>query len=131
MNTQTTTRNTVTPRHDDTVTQNLICSYKVDGTAVFDRDGEKLGTVRNLMIDRSSGQVANVIVGFGGLFGMGEDHYPMPWDALNYDPDKKGYVTKFDREMLSKDKAPHFARDRQPEWNAEYSRSIRSYYLPR
>lgn len=98
---------------------------------MFDRAGEKLGTIRNLMIDKSSGQVANVIVGFGGLFGMGEDHYPMPWDALNYDADKNGYVIKFDRDKLDKDKAPHFARDRQPEWNAEYSRSIRNYYFPR
>ncbi len=98
---------------------------------MFDRENEKLGIIRNLKIDRASGKVANVIVGFGGLFGMGEDRYPMLWDALDYNHDRKGYVTKFNRDKLNKEKAPRFARDSQLEWNAEYSRSIRSYYLPR
>ncbi len=83
------------------------------------------------MIDKQSGKVRNVVVGFGGLFGLGEEMYPMPWDALTFDPDKDGYVTSFDRSKLDRAKAPNFASTKQPEWTVEYDRTIRSYYLPR
>lgn len=109
---------------------NLICADKIEGTSLFDRHGEKLGTVRDLMIDKSSGKVRHFIVGFGGLFGMGEEHYPMPWDSLTYEPDKDGYVARFDRSKIDKDKAPRFAKDKQPEWNADYDRTVTLYYLP-
>ena len=39
-------------------TDRLIASDKVEGTAVYNRQGERLGTVYNLMIDKYSGQVA-------------------------------------------------------------------------
>ena len=43
-------------------TNRLIASNKVEGTPVFDRAGEQLGTVYNVMIDKVSGQVAYVVM---------------------------------------------------------------------
>ena len=60
-------------------TGNLIASDRVEGTAVYDRAGERLGTVHNFMVDKRSGQVAYAVMSFGGFLGMGESYHPLPW----------------------------------------------------
>ena len=61
---------------------NLIGSDKVDGTAVYSADDNKIGNVQRIMIDKISGKVAYAVVSFGGFLGMGEDYYPLPWSLL-------------------------------------------------
>src|SRR4051812_28383392 len=53
-------------------TGELIASNKVEGTAVYNRQGEHLGTVYNFMVGKRSGQVAYAVMSFGGLLGMGD-----------------------------------------------------------
>ena len=48
-------------------TQRLIASNKVEGTAVYNREGEKLGSVYNFMVDKQSGKVEYAVLQFGGL----------------------------------------------------------------
>ena len=111
-------------------TRQMISSDKVEGTAVFDRKGEKLGTVRKLMIGKLDGQVRYVVMGFGGLFGMGEDSYPLPWDALEYDTKVGGYkLTNLSKDDLDREKAPSFPRGQDPDWSENYDRTIRLYYF--
>ena len=43
-------------------TDRLISSDKVTGTAVYNRQGEHLGSVYNLMVDKISGQVAYAVM---------------------------------------------------------------------
>ena len=110
-------------------TERLIASDKVEGTAVFDSNGEHLGRVHHLMIDKYSGRVAYVIASFGGLFGIGENWVPLPWKALNYDTRLAGYVVGVDRERL--ERAPNYAPSAQPDWSARsYSEKIDEYWLP-
>lgn len=111
-------------------TFSMIASDKVEDTAVFDTKGEKLGTVRKVMIGKYDGQVRYVVMGFGGLFGMGEDNYPLPWDALDYDTELDGYKMKsLSKNDLDKDKAPSYGRNEEPNWSDDYDRSIRLYYF--
>ncbi|MEO8547139.1 MAG: PRC-barrel domain-containing protein [Sphingomicrobium sp.] len=110
-------------------TRDLISSEKVDGTAVFDRAGEKLGSIHHFMVGKRSGKVRYAVMSFGGLFGMGEDYYPLPWAALTYDTDRRGYVVKLSKDQLDKDKAPHFPQASEPEWNRAYDEKIEGYYI--
>ena len=110
--------------------KNLIAADKVEGTSLFARDGDKLGTVRKVMIDKQSGEVSHALVGYGGILGMGEDYYPVPWDALRYDEKKDGYVCSVDQSQLKRQAAPRFTKDNQPDWNKEYQRTVRAYYIP-
>ena len=71
----------------------LIASDRVEGTTVYDANGKPLGTVRRLMIDGTSAQVAYVVMAYGGLHGLGELTYPIPWDILTYDVSLQGYRT--------------------------------------
>src|SRR5258708_12900691 len=72
-------------------TVSLIGSDKVEGTAVYGADDNKIGSVQRVMIDKISGKVAYAVVSFGGFLGMGEDYYPMPWPNLKTDTRLAGY----------------------------------------
>jgi hypothetical protein len=65
-------------------TGGLIGSDKVEGTAVYDARGEKIGSIERVMIDKRSGQVAYAVLSFGGFLGIGSDYYPIPWASLKY-----------------------------------------------
>ncbi|MEY9261794.1 hypothetical protein ABIF23_001189 [Bradyrhizobium elkanii] len=66
---------------DDNESDALIGSDKVEGTAVYGADGNKVGTIERLMIDKTSGKVSYAVLSFGGFLGIGDDHYPLPWQS--------------------------------------------------
>jgi hypothetical protein len=66
-------------------THTLIASDRVEGTSVRRANGEKLGTIERLMIDKLTGNVAYAVLTFGGFLGMGQKHLPIPWSRLHYD----------------------------------------------
>ena len=107
-------------------TDRLIASDKVEGTAVYNRAGERLGSVYNVMIDKFSGQVAYAVMSFGGFLGIGERYHPLPWRALTYDTGLGGYVVDVTREQL--EKAPSFGRDEAPWGDPSYGRGVSGYY---
>ena len=74
-------------------TGNLIGSDKVEGTAVYGADSNKIGSIERVMIDKMSGRVSYAVLSFGGFLGIGDDHYPLPWQSLKYDTTLGGYVT--------------------------------------
>jgi sporulation protein YlmC with PRC-barrel domain len=104
----------------------LIASNRVDGTAVYDREGEKLGRIENFMVDKRSGQAEYAVMSFGGFLGVGEDHYPIPWDKLTYEPEQGGYVVDLDRDKL-KD-GPNYRAGAEPEFDRDYDRRVHDYY---
>jgi len=71
-------------------TGNLIGSDKVEGTAVYGADKQKIGSIERVMIDKVSGKVAYAVLGYGGFLGIGDDHYPTPWSSLTYDTNRGG-----------------------------------------
>jgi len=70
----------------------LIAAEKVEGTSVYNLQGEKLGTVDDIMIDKVSGKAIYALMSFGGFLGMGEKYHPLPWSTLKYDERKGGYI---------------------------------------
>ncbi len=87
----------------------MISADRVQGTAVYDHAGDRLGTVDTLMIDKRSGQVAYAVMSFGGFLGIGERYHQLPWSALTYDTEQGGYRVSLTKEAL-KD-APNYSRD--------------------
>ncbi len=108
---------------DETV--RLIASNKVEGTAVYNRNRERLGSIYNFMVNKESGQVEYAVLTFGGVLGMGGDFYPLPWEVLSYDTGQGGYVVDLDKAML--EKAPRYA-DEEPRFDRDYGREIHGYY---
>jgi hypothetical protein len=107
-------------------TTDLIASNKVEGTAVYNRQGEKLGEVYNFMVGKRSGEVAYAIMSFGGFLGIGQKYHPLPWNALTYDTSKKGYVIDADKERLMG--APSYQAGEEPFSRPEYGQQVRDYW---
>ena len=107
-------------------TETLIASNKVEGTAVYNPDGEKLGSIYNFMVDKESGQAEYAVLQFGGFFGIGSDYYPVPWPALQYDEDLGGYVMDVDKEFL--EGAPRYAANAEPLFTPSYGSVIDQAY---
>jgi sporulation protein YlmC with PRC-barrel domain len=84
----------------ETNSRGLISSSKIEGTAVYNVDGEKLGTVECLMIDRAQGSVAYAVMSFGGFLGLGEKRHPVPWQSMTFDTSKEGYVVSLSKDEL-------------------------------
>ncbi len=103
----------------------LIASDRVEGTAVYDRAGEKLGTIVNFMVDKESGRAEFAVMKFGGLLGIGSDQYPIPWAMLTYDRNQGGYVVDLDKARL--ENAPHYAEN-EPLYDRDYNDMVDAYY---
>jgi sporulation protein YlmC with PRC-barrel domain len=105
----------------------LISSDKVDGTAVYDADGEKVGSIERVMIEKTTGNVSYAVLTFGGFMGIGDDHYPLPWQSLKYNPDLGGFQIMITNDQLKA--APKFARNDDWHWeDARERRMINGYY---
>ena len=104
----------------------LIAAEKVKGTDVYNRAGEKLGRVEDIMIDKVSARAIYAVMSFGGFLGMGEKQHPLPWATLKYDTQKGGYVVNLDKKQL--EGAPNYDRDSEFKWTPDYGRKVDSYY---
>ncbi|BBK40472.1 hypothetical protein STVA_04920 [Allostella vacuolata] len=107
-------------------TDRLIASDKVEGTAVYNRKGEHLGSVYNFMVDKVSGQAAYAVMSFGGFLGIGQSYHPLPWKMLTYDTGMSGYVVDIDAARLKG--APTYSDAEQPWSDPAYGRRIYDYY---
>ena len=103
---------------------NLIAADKVSGVSVFDRNREKLGSIKDIYIDKRSGHTEFASMAFGGVLGMGEKYYPLPWQALNYDTDLNGFVVDLDKDALRG--GPSYAEDRLGDYG--WREEVRGYY---
>jgi len=104
----------------------LIATEQVKGTNVYNLQGEELGSIDDIMIDKVSGRAAYAMTAFGGSLGMGEKQHPLPWSTLKYDEQKEGYVMDLDKERP--EGAPNFDRASDVNWTADYGRQVDSYY---
>lgn len=84
----------------ETGDHSLISSDRVNGTEVFSPQGERVGQIDHLVIDKQSGNIAYAVMSFGGFLGIGAESYPLPWAKLSYDTSKGGFVTDVTREQL-------------------------------
>jgi PRC-barrel domain len=105
----------------------LIESDRVEGTAVYDPSGNKIGSIRRLMIEKIGGKVAYAVMSFGGFLGMGEDEHTIPWNKLDYDTSLGGYRTDITEEQLRG--APAYSRDQSYDWSdRQREQELHDYY---
>ena len=90
-------------------THKLISADKVQGTSVYDANGDSVGSIDSIMINKHSGQVAYAVLGAGGFLGIGERYSPLPWASLSYDTALGGYRTSQTADRLKT--APNYSRE--------------------
>jgi len=106
-------------------TASLIGSDKVEGTPVCRSNGERVGQIERVMIDKLTGKVAYAVMSFGGFMGIGEDYYPLPWSLLTYNPRLEGYEVNITDAQLKG--APKYSTHENWDWGSR-ARTIDDYY---
>jgi len=82
-------------------TERLIASNKVEGTPVYDRSGDRLGSIHNFMVDKFRGHVVYAVLKHSsGFLGLDERYYPLDWDQLSYDTRLGGYHIDMSEDQL-------------------------------
>jgi sporulation protein YlmC with PRC-barrel domain len=70
------------------------------GMKVVDRDGQKIGHVKDLVLDLPNGRLVEVIVASGGFLGMSERFVAVPPSSFNPDFSLNQLQAKFDEGQL-------------------------------
>jgi sporulation protein YlmC with PRC-barrel domain len=105
----------------------LIASDKVENTPVYRSNGQQVGTIQRVMIDKLSGKVAYAVMSFGGFMGIGEDYYPLPWNVLTYNERLGGYEVNLTEQQLKG--APHYSQHQSWDWSdRSKARQLNDYY---
>jgi sporulation protein YlmC with PRC-barrel domain len=78
----------------------IMAAGTLEGNDVLNLSGEKLGTLLDIMVDVPNGRIAYAVLARGGVMGMGDKLFAIPWSALTLDTDRKCFLLDIDLERL-------------------------------
>jgi len=105
----------------------VMAADTLEGDDVFANDGEKIGDIKDIMIDVPTGRVAYAVMAAGGFLGMGEKLFAIPWTALTLDADRKCFLLDASSDQIKN--APGFDKDHWPSMaDPTWANEIHSYY---
>ncbi|GIV77643.1 PRC-barrel domain-containing protein [Litorilinea aerophila] len=109
----------------------LLSASTMMGDDVVNPQGEKLGTLKELMIRVDDGRIEYAVLSFDeglleNLLGTNK-LFAIPWQLLQLDADNHRFILDVDDEVL--ENAPGFDRDHWPDHSHSYWTSeIHGYY---
>ena len=102
-------------------------SEEVIGVKVLNNADENLGSIKEIMLDKSTGQAGYLVLESGSFLGMGGKLFALPWNAIRYDKEEECFRLPLDKEKLQN--APGFDKDHWPDMaDSAWSQKITSYY---
>jgi len=97
------------------------------GMDVRNTQNEKLGEIKDLVVDLSSGKVAYAVLSVGGFLGIGDKYIAVPTSAFTVAPDQDRVTLNADKARIQN--APGFAKSAWPEINSSSWTTDSSYWL--
>jgi PRC-barrel domain len=104
----------------------LIESDHIEGTAVYDANGKRIGTIKRLVIEKVSGHVAHAVTTFSGFLGLGYELHTIPREQLPYEMALHGYKTSITEDQLRN--APEFSRQDDALLSGHQREELNAYY---
>lgn len=105
----------------------LMLADTLAGNKVVNLEDENLGKIDGIMLDVQSGHIAYAVLSVGGLFGLGDRLFAIPWSALTLDVQNKRFILDADEERLKN--APGFDKDRWPSMaDNSWALQVHTYY---
>ena len=105
----------------------LMGAATLTGDNVVNQQDDALGDIKEIMLDMRSGRVAYAVLSFGGILGMGDKLFAVPWSALKLDTVNKRFVLNVDKTRL--ESAPGFDKDAWPNMaDSSWEKDIHGYY---
>ncbi len=94
---------------------------------VYNLANEKLGTVHEIMIDVPRGRIAYVVLSHGGILGVGDKLFAIPWTAVTLDTDRHCFLLDIDVQRLKA--AEGFDQDNWPRMaDVAWATKLHDYY---
>ncbi len=94
---------------------------------VYNRKGEKLGDIKEFMLDMNTGKVAYAVLSFGGILGMGDKLFAVPFQAMTLDTVDKRFILDASKDQLKN--APGFDKDDWPDMvDPQWISGVESFY---
>ena len=105
----------------------ILSASTMIGDDVRNPAGASLGKIEEIMIDLHSGNVAYAVLSFGGIMGIGDKLFAVPWGALRVDAAEHDFVLDVDKERL--ENAPGFDKHDWPRSpDRTFLDEVHSYY---
>jgi sporulation protein YlmC with PRC-barrel domain len=88
---------------------------------------EHLGVIEEIVLDNDIGKVSYVVLSVGGLFGVGDKFFALPWSVLHYDKSDQCIIINERKENLQK--APGFDKEHWSDMtNQAWGQAIYEYF---
>jgi sporulation protein YlmC with PRC-barrel domain len=108
-------------------TRSTLSATTLIGDNVKNSKGEDLGSVKDIMMDVDRGKIAYAVVSYGGILGLGDKLFAVPWNALRLDESEHSFVFDVDKETLKN--AEGFDKDHWPDMtNPTWGAKIHAHY---
>jgi len=105
----------------------IMAADTLEGNNVTNARGDDLGSIEHIMLDVPSGHIAYAVLSFGGILGMGDKLFAVPWRALKLNTVDKCFMLEASKERL--EGAPGFDKDKWPSMaDQQWARDIHTYY---
>ncbi len=94
----------------------LLNANSLIGNSVIDQAGHSLGTVKDLLIDQGSGEIAYIVLAYGGTFGgtlgINQEKYSIPWKEVSLTKKDEEMVIQVARLPVKKTPSTHHTQER-------------------
>jgi sporulation protein YlmC with PRC-barrel domain len=105
----------------------LMGAETLIGNDVYNTADENLGSIKELMIEMSTGKISYAVLSYGGFLGMGDRLFAVPWAALKLDTVNKRFKLNASKELLKN--APGFDKDHWPSMaDATWVTDVHNFY---
>lgn len=105
----------------------ILSSSSIEGTSVVNRDGQDIGSIKDLMINTNRGSISYAVLSFGGFMGINDKYFAIPFEAFTVDTENERLVLNIDKDKL--ENAPGFDKDNWPtNANHDYLTKTYQYY---
>lgn len=106
---------------------NALSASTLIGDPVRNPAGEDLGKLEEIVIFLDSGRVAYAVLSAGGVMGLGDRYFAVPWSMLAVDTDSHAVVVDVDKDTI--ENAPGFDKDNWPSGeDSEWLTRVYSHY---
>lgn len=105
--------------------ENIVRTNEVIGVDVKSPQLESLGEIKEIVMDKLSGQGRYVVLSFGGFLGFGDNYFAFPWKSISYNNDEECFILNVSKDKLKKEYG--FDKDHWPDMTG-WANTIDSYY---
>jgi sporulation protein YlmC with PRC-barrel domain len=115
---------------EDSVLENtpvkVLTAKSIIGDKVVNTQGEKLGDIKDIMLNVTTGCAEYVVIEFGGILGIGEKFFAIPFKALSLNPDRQVFI--IDKTKSELKSVPGFDKDHWPETNSRHFDDVNYFW---